>query len=117
MDGKFYKRKLPESCVPYGSVEGIRRFSRALEKGTALIHFNLMSHFRTQDEPSFCGLGTLVMCLNAMNVDPGRAWKGVWRWYAEDMLDCCVSIDDIKKRGIDLEEFACVRFIVLFSNM
>jgi len=109
MDGKFYKRKLPESCIPYGSAEGMRRFSRALAKGTALIHFNLMSHFRTQDEPSFCGLGTLVMCLNAMNVDPGRAWKGVWRWYAEDMLDCCVSIDLIKKRGIDLEEFACVR--------
>lgn len=48
------------------------------------------------------------MCLNAMSVDPGRTWKGVWRWYAEDMLDCCVPIDDIKSRGIDLEEFACL---------
>ncbi len=35
-------------------------------------------------------------------------WKGVWRWYHEDMLDCCVSLDDAAKTGITLDQFACV---------
>ena len=41
-----------------------------------------------EDEPAFCGLGTLVMCLNALGVDPRREWKGPWRWYTESMLSC-----------------------------
>ena len=27
--------------------------------------------------------------LNALAVDPGRTWKGVWRWFDEDKLSCC----------------------------
>ena len=55
-------------------------------------YYSLAAQFRTQDEPAFCGLSTLVMVLNALEVDPKRVWKGVWRWYHEYMLDCCVPI-------------------------
>jgi hypothetical protein len=39
-----------------------------------------------QDEPAYCGLSTLVMVLNALSIDPHRSWKGVWRWFSEDMV-------------------------------
>ena len=41
---------------------------------------------RVQDEPAFCGLSTLVVALNTLKIDPGRVWKGVWRWYSEEMV-------------------------------
>ena len=40
-----------------------------------------------QDEPAFCGLGTLVTALNALAVDPGRIWKGVRRFPAHLALN------------------------------
>eukprot|EP00939_MAST-03C_sp_MAST-3C-sp1_P002484 g2484.t1 len=72
------------------------------------VHFKLMEQFRTQDEPAYCGLGTLTMVLNALAVDPKRPWKGVWRWYSESMLDCCVPLEEVRKKGVTLEEFACL---------
>ena len=43
-----------------------------------------------------------------LQVDPKRVWKGPWRWYHEDMLDCCVPLDIIKQKGITLEQFRCL---------
>jgi len=51
-----------------------------------------MEQFNTQDEPAFCGLASLSMVLNALAIDPRRPWKGVWRWFSEDLLDCCRSV-------------------------
>ena len=48
---------------------------------------------------------TLAMCLNALHVDPGRPWKGPWRWYSEELLDSCTSLQASKQAGIDFEEF------------
>ena len=48
--------------------------------------FELAEQFHTQNEPAYCALGTLVMVLNALHVDPGRMWKGPWRWFSEEML-------------------------------
>ena len=31
-------------------------------------YFGLAAQFRTQDEPSYCGLSTLVMVLNSLEV-------------------------------------------------
>ena len=64
-------------------------------------YFRLAEAFHTQSEPAFCGLGTLVMVLNALEVDPGRTWKQPWRWYDESMFACCVDLEVIKKDGID----------------
>lgn len=76
--------------------------------------------------------------LNALEVDPGKQWKGSWRWYEQEvkfhpsssecsrvlstairlilhkssivdqMLDCCRPLDAISKVGITLSEFACL---------
>jgi hypothetical protein len=49
-----------------------------------------------------------VVALNALGIDPGRLWKGPWRWFSEELLDCCVSLDEIRRRGLDLDEIACL---------
>lgn len=83
-------------------------FEQGLAAGTMQCYFALSSQFRTQDEPAFCGLGTLVMVLNALGVDPGTQWKGVWRWFSEEALDCCKPLDEVRKEGITLDEFSCL---------
>ncbi len=58
-------------------------------------YWHLAEQFRTQNEPAFCGLGTLTMTLNALNVDPLKTWKGPWRWFSEEMLSCCEPISKV----------------------
>ena len=58
----------------------------------------------TQDEPAFCGLASLATVLNALAVDPRRAWKGAWRWFHEGLLDCCRPLEDVKRDGINLDQ-------------
>ena len=48
------------------------------------------------------------MVLNALEVDPQRVWKGPWRFYHENMLDCCVPLATIEKSGITMDQFACL---------
>ncbi|RYG57047.1 hypothetical protein EON66_01370 [archaeon] len=52
---------------------------------TALVSMRACERL-AEDEPAYCGLTTLVMTLNALNIDPRRLWKGPWRWYTEDMV-------------------------------
>lgn len=35
-------------------------------------------------------------------------WKGPWRWFSEELLDCCRNLEDVKKEGISVSEFACL---------
>ncbi|MDI3289302.1 phytochelatin synthase family protein [Polyangium sp. 15x6] len=104
----FYKRPLPEGCISFSSADGRAIFREALSGGTMEGFFSLIEQFHTQAEPAFCGLGTLVMVLNALAIDPGRAWKGPWRWYAEEHLDCCRPLDAVARDGITLTQFACL---------
>ncbi|CAB3405321.1 unnamed protein product [Caenorhabditis bovis] len=104
----FYRRPLPETCVDFSSEIGKKLFTEALLQGYANIYFKLASQFRTQDEPAYCGLSTLVMVLNALEVDPEKVWKAPWRFYHESMLDCCVPLDNIKRIGINLAQFQCL---------
>ena len=64
-----------------------------------------MEQLHTQNEPEFCGLATLVTVLNALNVDPHRRWKGNWRFYSEEVLDC-VPLAVVKEKGIDFDTLA-----------
>ena len=41
-----------------------------------------------------------------MNV--GKVWKGVWRWYHEDMLECCTSLEEIKVNGLHIQQLSCI---------
>lgn len=104
----FYRRPLPSSCIAFSSTEGRQLFREALELGGMEGYFALAEQFHTQAEPAFCGLGTMVVVLNALAIDPGRIWRGVWRWYGEEMLDCCQSLSTIQETGITLEEFVCI---------
>ena len=85
---QFYQRPLPSLCIPFEGDEGQQIFAEALAEGGMRRFFGLVAQFRTQDEPAYCGLGTLTMALNTLKIDPGRVWKGVWRWYDESLLDC-----------------------------
>ena len=101
----FYRKPLPSPpAIAFSSEEGRRRFQESLNQGDANAYFPLAEQFRTQDEPAYCGLATLAMVLNALAIDPGRIWKGIWRWFAEDMLDCCVPLEDVQKDGITFDQ-------------
>lgn len=104
----LYRRPLPETLTPFSSPEGKRLFREALDGGTMEGYFALAEQFHTQAEPSFCGLGTLVTVLNALAIDPGRTWKGPWRWYSEELLDCCRPLDVVKREGITFGQLACL---------
>lgn len=104
----FYRRPLPDALIAFSSTEGKKLFREAMEQGYMEGYFALAEQFVSQSEPAYCGPATLSMCLNALNIDPNRLWKGPWRWFAEDMLDCCTPLEVVRKRGITFTEFACL---------
>ena len=108
MEQTLYRRPLPDGCIAFSSPEGRGLFAEALTAGELDGYFPLAEQFHTQAEPAFCGLGSLVVALNALAIDPGRLWKGPWRWFGEEMLDCCVDLAEVRARGLDLDEVACL---------
>ncbi|MBA3821721.1 MAG: phytochelatin synthase family protein, partial [Deltaproteobacteria bacterium] len=108
MTETLYRRPLPTDATEFSSVAGRHLFAEALAAGGLDGYFRLAEQFHTQAEPEFCGLGSLVVALNALGIDPGRLWKGPWRWFSEELLDCCVSLDQVRLRGLDLDEVACL---------
>lgn len=104
----LYRRPLPAGQIAFASAEGRALFREAMELGTLEGFFPLIEQFHTQAEPAFCGLGSLVMTLNAFGIDPGRLWRGPWRWFSEEMLDCCTSLDAVRQAGIAMDELACL---------
>lgn len=105
-DSGFYKRQLPEQQIPFSSTSGRALFQEALRDGSMRNFFPLIEQFHTQVEPTFCGISSLVMVLNALQVDPKQLWKGVWRWYSEEVADCCEQLQVIEKDGISLAGLA-----------
>jgi glutathione gamma-glutamylcysteinyltransferase len=104
----LYRRPLPADAIGFSTAEGRQVFAEALATGGLDGYFPLAEQFHTQSDPSFCGLGSLVVALNALGIDPGRLWKGPWRWFAEDLLDCCVPLAEVQKRGLDIDELSCL---------
>src|SRR3989338_3734997 len=104
----FYRKELPANCIDFASARGREIFKQAIGSKYMESYFAVSSQFHTQNEPAFCGFGTLVNVLNALNVDPGRVWKGPWRWFCEEMLDCCEDLEEIKKTGLTLAQVVCL---------
>ena len=104
----FHKRPLPDHLVAFGSPAGRRMLSQSMAAGDAAAFFPLVSHRHTQSEPAWCGLGTLVTVLNALEIDPGRVWKGPWRFFGEELLQCCKSLELTAMDGVTLAEVACI---------
>ena len=75
--------------------------------------FPLSEQFTTQEEPTYCALGTLTMCMNALNVDPQRRWRDAsgpgWRWWADEMFapasSCLPSLESVRRDGVSLRGF------------
>ncbi|XP_028777881.1 glutathione gamma-glutamylcysteinyltransferase 3-like isoform X1 [Neltuma alba] len=105
----LYRRALPSPpAIEFASPEGKKIFVEALAQGTMEGFFKLISYYQTQSEPAYCGLATLAVVLNALAIDPGRKWKGPWRWFDDSMLDCCEPLDKIKEKGITFGKVACL---------
>jgi glutathione gamma-glutamylcysteinyltransferase len=108
MSETLYRRPLPAEAIAFSSPDGRRVFAEALSAGGLEGYFPLAEQFHTQSDPAFCGLGSLVVALNALGIDPGRLWRGPWRWFAEELLDCCVPLTEVQKRGLNIDELACL---------
>ena len=106
--GTFYMRSLPRDLDALDSPTGRALFREALLEGTMEGYFKLAQQLHTQAEPAYCGLGSLVCALNALSIDPARTWKGPWRWFSEELLTCCKSLQEIGRSGLTLEEVACL---------
>lgn len=93
------------------SERGKTLFREALAQKSMESFFPLSEQFVTQSEPSFCALSSLAMVLNALNHDPGKVWKGPWRWISEETLQCETrdicghDLDKVKRNGMDFNEF------------
>jgi glutathione gamma-glutamylcysteinyltransferase len=92
---------LPSNLVAFSSAEGKHLFKRALTQGGMENFFNLAEQFTTQSEPEYCGPASLIMVLNALQVDPQKRWKGVWRWFSEEVLHC--SDAEVMRKGMTLD--------------
>ncbi|CAM8965411.1 unnamed protein product [Rhodiola kirilowii] len=105
----LYRRVLPSPpAIDFSSTDGKQIFLEAIQSGTMEGFYKLISNFQTQSEPAYCGLATLSMVLNALAIDPGRKWKGPWRWFDESMLDCCESLEVVKENGISFGKLVCL---------
>lgn len=105
----LYRRILPSPpAIDFASTEGKQLFLDAAQNGTMEAFFKLISYFQTQSEPAYCGLASLSMVLNALSIDPGRKWKGPWRWFDESMLDCCEPLEKVKAKGISFGKVVCL---------
>ncbi|GAV74655.1 Phytochelatin domain-containing protein/Phytochelatin_C domain-containing protein [Cephalotus follicularis] len=105
----LYRRMLPSPpAIDFASAEGKQLFIEAIRYGTMEGFYRLISYFQTQSEPAYCGLASLSMVLNALAIDPGRKWKGPWRWFDESMLDCCEPLEKVKAEGISFGKLVCL---------
>ncbi|KAJ3102430.1 hypothetical protein HDU97_000573 [Phlyctochytrium planicorne] len=108
IDKTFYRRELPPSLVSLNSPQGRLLIKQSLASGFAEAFLQLSGNLAHQSDPAFCGLSSLAMVLNALEIDPKRQWKGVWRWYDETLLDCCAPLEQIRKKGMTFDEFGCL---------
>lgn len=106
-----HRRELPEALTAFSSERGRRYFTEAMALGHMEPYFPLIEQFVTQEEVTFCGLGTLTMVMNALRVDPRRRWRDEtgpgWRWWSDEMFptSCTGSLDRIRVAGVTMEEF------------
>ena len=88
--------------MSFSSKEGKILFKEAMIDGYMENYFSLGEQFITQSEPSYCGPASLIMVLNALEIDPQKRWKGIWRWFNEEILHC--TSRGKMELGMNLEE-------------
>ncbi|GMP91677.1 hypothetical protein CsSME_00042267 [Camellia sinensis var. sinensis] len=80
--------------------------SEAMAEGTAEGSLKLLANYGMQRDLNFCGPASLCTVLNALRVDPKRAWKGPWRWFEDHMVGDSEIMGNIQKKGITFDNFA-----------
>jgi len=103
-----HKRVLPSILTALSSPQGRQHLQESLMAETAESYWALTEQFVNQSDPAYCGVTTLLMILNAMNIDPNVRWKGGWRFFGnEDVLlhGCCLNAERIRRVGITMEQF------------
>jgi Phytochelatin synthase len=89
-----YRRTLPSDAIAFSSSERRRLFAEASATGGLDGYFQLAEQFHTQSDPAFCGLGSLVVALNALAIDPERQAVRVCsgcRYCVAASMRCCRS--------------------------
>ena len=104
----FHRRELKPPGIAFSSDEGKALFRASLADGNAEIFFPLFESYNTQSAPAYCGLTSLSVAMNALLIDPQRIWQGNWRWFSEELLDCCDPLEVIKLKGITLKKLYCL---------
>lgn len=112
----FFRRTLPREQVAFSSRQGRELFADAMKHDEMEPFFPLSEQFVTQNEPTFCALGSLTMVMNALGVDPMRKWKDEpgpgWRWWTDEMFmpqsSCLPRIEDLRKDGVGLDALAMI---------
>lgn len=114
----MHGRPLPPALVALASPTGQAWFAEALAAGTMAGYFAVAEQIQTQAEPTYCGLTSMAVALNSLGIDPGpgRTWKGPWRWFSEELVACCLSLEQVQRDGVTLDQVAmlgrCNRAVV-----
>src|SRR5579864_4923881 len=102
MNQTYYRLPLPHDAIAFSSPDGRRLLGEASAEGAA---WTCTSRLPSSSIPSpilrIAVPGRRAQCLG------GRARTHVespWRWFAEDLLNCCVPLADVRRRGLDLDE-------------
>lgn len=102
-----YKRIMPKLGIPFSAKKSQELLRGSIIEGCANSYFSLADQFQTQSDPTYCGPTTMASVFNSLSVDPKRKWKGIWRWYLEEVIKC-LDVSKIKDFGMTLEEFAII---------
>jgi glutathione gamma-glutamylcysteinyltransferase len=102
-----YKRIMPNLGIHFSSSKSKNLLKESIIQGNANSFFQLSDQFQTQGDPSFCGPSSMICVFNSLNVDPKKKWKGIWRWYLEEVIKC-LDINKTKDYGMTIEEFAII---------
>jgi glutathione gamma-glutamylcysteinyltransferase len=103
-----HRRILPDILTGLSTPRGRQYLQESLASGMAESYWALTEQFVNQSDPAYCGVTTLLMILNAMNVDPNSRWKGGWRFYGDEnvlLQRCCLNTERIRRVGITMEQF------------
>ncbi|KAI7867187.1 Phytochelatin synthase-domain-containing protein [Spinellus fusiger] len=96
------------NSVIFTSTEGKRLFREAMDQGQAESFFKLMGNLSTPSPTIPPGVSSLAMTLNALDIDPKRRWKGIWRWYSGEQIKTCSPTERICQQGMPFDEFYCL---------
>lgn len=102
-----YKRIMPKVGINFASKKSQEFLKESINNGCANSYFPLADQFQTQSDPTFCGPTTMVCVFNSLGVDPRKKWKGIWRWYLEEVIKC-LDIEKTRDYGMTLEEFCLI---------